>query len=705
VGWNEGVVGHERIPLNERSSEAYAIARAAPVIANNIADETRFHFAPFLRDHGVVALINVPIFLPGRRAWGVLQVDCRRPRDFDRDDIEFLRTYAMALGPVIDRIETVRQREEARARLEEREQRLHRILDGMGEGFGILAPDFTIVEHNREATRLDGRPREEIVGRSHWDAYPGTEHSELGRTLKRAMADRVPMALEHQVTAASGEKQWLEMRAYPVEDGMLAVFWRDVTARRTATDALRESRSQLAAIFESVPAAIAAIDGSGKAVLANRHFTELYPTHSIPSRDPDRIHRWHGWDAEGRPLRPDQWPGSRALRGESVVPGQEMLFETEDGQKKWTNVAAMPTRDEDGTITGFVTVVTDISKSKATEAALRASESRLQTLMEGIPQLVWRAAPSGSWTWAGPQWRDFTGMTLDESLGDGWLEALHPEDRAAARAAWAAADGGARLAFDCRLRHAASGEYRWFQTRALPVCDPLGTVLEWLGTCTDVDDLRQLQERQRVLVAELQHRTRNLIGVIGSICDRTASGCTSFPEFRSRFLARLDSLSRVQSLLSRMHPQERVSFDELIAAEFAALGADAAADRVVLEGPSGVALRSSTVQTLAMALHELTTNAIKHGALGQENGRLAVNWALESGEAGDAPWLRIEWRESGVTMPAAAALGAGQGRELIEKALPYQLGARTEYRLGSDGVHCTIRIAASHRQKVKGIAS
>jgi two-component sensor histidine kinase len=97
------------------------------------------------------------------------------------------------------------------------------------------------------------------------------------------------------------------------------------------------------------------------------------------------------------------------------------------------------------------------------------------------------------------------------------------------------------------------------------------------------------------------------------------------------------------------------------------------------------------VQTFALALHELATNASKHGALAQPGARLAVRWHVEPASEPGRQHLCVDWREGGVVMPQAGARsGNGYGRELIEHALPYQLGAKTTYGLGADGVHCTL---------------
>jgi two-component sensor histidine kinase len=144
----------------------------------------------------------------------------------------------------------------------------------------------------------------------------------------------------------------------------------------------------------------------------------------------------------------------------------------------------------------------------------------------------------------------------------------------------------------------------------------------------------------------------------------------------------------VQGLLSRLNEHDRVDFDDLIRSVLSALHADP--NRTTISGPRGVRLRSSTVQTLAMALHELATNAVKYGALAQA-----------SAVVGGKSILHIDWRESGVTMPAQKSpLGGGQGRELIERALPYQWRAVVQYELGRDGLRYQIRLPESEASDV-----
>jgi PAS domain S-box-containing protein len=359
-----------------------------------------------------------------------------------------------------------------------------------------------------------------------------------------------------------------------------------------------------------------------------------------------------------------------------------------DGAVRWLRDTDFPILDASGHVTMIGGIGHDFTEA-------REAEVRLKTLVQGIPQLVWRATDPGQWTWASPQWLAYTGQSPEGSLGWGWLSALHPDDRERARSAWMQAMEKEGFEVDFRVCHAGAGEYRWFQTRATPVRSETGAIVEWLGTSTDVDELRQLQERQQVLVAELQHRTRNLMSVVQATAERTGANSEGLDDFRHRFTDRLQALARVQGLLSRLSETDRLPFDELIRSELQAVhGVD---ERVTLTGPAGIRLRSSMVQTLAMALHELATNAVKYGALSHGGGHLSVTWQMAEPDRNGRPRLLIEWRERGVRMPPpnSRPQGGGQGRELIEKALPYQLNAATRFQMTDDGVFCSITIPVS----------
>lgn len=326
---------------------------------------------------------------------------------------------------------------------------------------------------------------------------------------------------------------------------------------------------------------------------------------------------------------------------------------------------------------------------------LRRTELRLRTLIEGMPQLVWRAVSGGDWTWASPQWVAFTGLSSGDSEGMGWLEAFHPDDRKTALDAWSRADAANGLSFEARLRHG-SNRYRHFQTRARPIRTPDGTVVEWLGTCTDIDDIIRLQRQQAVLMDELQHRTRNLMAVVQAVMTRTLRGSSSLEEFRRCIDDRMAALARAQGLLSRRGAY-RVMFGTLLREELGAhldLDPDGNAPQVTLSGPPDVPLESSLVQTFALALHELATNAVKYGALATPTGHLTVRWEVVAAEAG-MERMHVDWRETGVTdvpAPGDKPRGGGYGRELIERALPYQMGAKTSFAFTGDGVHCTIQV-------------
>jgi two-component system, chemotaxis family, CheB/CheR fusion protein len=347
----------------------------------------------------------------------------------------------------------------------------------------------------------------------------------------------------------------------------------------------------------------------------------------------------------------------------------------------------VPILDGSGKIVEWFGTATDVTHLREATEALRESERRQQDLIEGVPQLVWRAIDGGKWTWASPQWTEYTGQSGQDSLGMGWLEQVAPEDRERAISAWSDADGeGIDVQF--RICHAAERRYRWFHTRATPVRGEDGRVIEWLGTSTDIDDIRTLQARQEVLVGELQHRVRNMLGVVRSVFARSTETAADVEELVDHFTGRLDSLARTQVVVTRS-ASGLADLQDLIRDELLSVGA-ADDDSVRIEGPD-VPLDSRTAESVGLAIHELTTNALKYGALKSAEGSIHVHWATNTGEGGQRR-LDLVWEEQGVPTVPVKPARAGFGRELIEEALPYRLGAETKLEFRGGGVRCTISI-------------
>jgi PAS domain S-box-containing protein len=330
-------------------------------------------------------------------------------------------------------------------------------------------------------------------------------------------------------------------------------------------------------------------------------------------------------------------------------------------------------------------VRTRTQELEAKNTALSDSERRFRTLVEGIPQLVWRAADGGYWTWSSPQWTTLTGLSAEESMDLGWLEAVHPEDRDRVRRAWSEAPGLGRLQVEHRVRRAVDGGYSWFQTHAMPVRGGGGRIVEWLGASTDVQDMRALQDRQGVLLHELQHRVRNTLAIVRSIASSTAETSETVEGFAAHLEGRLSALARTQVVLTR-HPGSGVDLESLIRDELLAQAArEGCFD---LDGPE-VRLSPKASEVLSLAIHELATNAVKYGALAPQSGHVSIRWSTHRREDHET-WLTLVWQETGVRVAAAAPRRSGFGTELIETRVPYELAGEGALRLYPGGLRCDI---------------
>lgn len=201
--------------------------------------------------------------------------------------------------------------------------------------------------------------------------------------------------------------------------------------------------------------------------------------------------------------------------------------------------------------------------------------------------------------------------------------------------------------------------------------------------------LQESEGRLQLLVAELQHRARNILTVVRSVFMRTVERGGPVNEIADHFSGRLASLARTQVVITQTASGD-VDLENLIRDELLSVGAVADGGNVTIIGPD-ISLPAKTAESIGLAIHELTTNAIKYGALGQNEGKLRIAWTTNVVYGGGRK-LVLKWTEQGVPAIAVKPARYGFGSELIEEALPYRLGAETELEFRGGGLRCTISL-------------
>ena len=315
-------------------------------------------------------------------------------------------------------------------------------------------------------------------------------------------------------------------------------------------------------------------------------------------------------------------------------------------------------------------------RQRRAESELRDSEEHFRLLADSLPQLVWTARPDGRIDYANARRENYGSGGVSRT---DWEEIIHPDDRRATAEAWLrASETPAPYEKEHRLMVAGEG-YRWHLSRAAPLLNPSGAVVRWYGTTTDINDNKLREDRIRSLVAEVNHRTRNLLAVAQSIARQTVKDDESAQAFEQRYSGRLLALVASQNLLTE-HQWSGVALEALLAS-LTNLWAPAAARIVLIGAP--ILLNPSAVQTLSLAMHELLSNALKYGALSNDRGTVEVRWRVN--EDGLEPLFEMEWRESGGP-PIRGNPKLGFGNVLIVKMVAQGLAGGVDLRFEPDGV-------------------
>jgi PAS domain S-box-containing protein len=375
-----------------------------------------------------------------------------------------------------------------------------------------------------------------------------------------------------------------------------------------------------------------------------------------------------GWTAEEMvghtirrllpPDRQDEEDGILArIRAGVKVPQFYTRRLHKDGHEVDVSVSISPIYDSTGAVVGASKIARDASEQVAAQRRLRESELKFRMLAEHISQFAWIADADGRIYWYNQRWYDYTGL-IDPPDFEG-TQVVHPEHAERVFATYIAAIASGEDYEDIFPLLGKDGAYRWFLSRANAIRDESGAISHWFGTNTDITEQREQSEQIQLLLREVNHRSKNMLAKVQALARSSIGGD---PELVQRFERRVGSLAVNQDILVSREWRE-VPVEELVRRQL--LFVDNASEHLTLTGPD-CALNPRASEIVGMALHELATNSIKHGALSVAAGRVAVAWDC------DDERFRISWTERGgppVSEPERTGFGTTLIRDIPRRSL------------------------------------
>jgi PAS domain S-box-containing protein len=369
-----------------------------------------------------------------------------------------------------------------------------------------------------------------------------------------------------------------------------------------------------------------------------------------------------------------------------------------DGQVRWISASGGGFYDEaTGEPIRILGSNVDITERKLAELALADRNKQLD--LAGKAALVGRFAID-----VGAMGEDFTSNrmqispgisaiyglpeeTAEMSVGD-WRSLVHPDDlpRFLEHRQQVFAQLSSEHHAEFRVVRP-GGSIRWVETRSYVEFDQAGRAKRMIGVQIDITERKRADEARRVLNAELDHRVKNALATVSAVASQTRQGSRSVDDFIAALEGRLRSMATAHDLLSARRWQG-VSLAEMIQRELAPYSTR---DNTEIDGPS-VLLKPEASQAVAMVLHELTTNAAKHGALSTKDGRVSIRWNLQLNGQPHSH-LVLEWQEVGGP-PVVASGASSYGTSTIRDLIPYEFGGMVDLVLAPEGARCRMELPA-----------
>lgn len=316
---------------------------------------------------------------------------------------------------------------------------------------------------------------------------------------------------------------------------------------------------------------------------------------------------------------------------------------------------------------------------------MERNENRYRQLVNATSGIVWTTDAQGSVEEPQPGWIEITGVSWPDYRGRAWTDSVHEEDRGKLVFDTWNVDATGSYHTEVRIWHAPTSDWRWFGARAVPIRDHSGNLREWITTITDTHERKLARDRREMVIGELRHRLKNLFTVIGSLAQSSRPrGEPAVDQFIAKLTGRLHALSAAADLVVA-RGRTWLELGEVARATLAPF-VEERSSRIRIEGPT-LDLSEETGGAIALAVHELATNAIKYGALSVPEGKVSLTWWHNPVPEGLR--VEIEWKETDGPVCVEPSR-AGFGTRVIKFAASRERSGEVTLDYPPEGLSCRI---------------